>query len=102
MIKNRTISAESLVLISVCLADMLSTMYYVGAGVAVEQNPIMAYFMNIGMGIFVIAKLFSFIPFIVAVEIYRRNNPLFALKAIRLAIAAYVIVFIVCTIGCNI
>lgn len=102
MIKNRAISAESLVLISVCLADMLSTMYFVGSGAAIEQNPIMAYFMDMGMGIFVIAKLFSFIPFIIAVEIYRRNNPSYAIKAIRFAIAAYLVVFIVFTLGCNI
>jgi hypothetical protein len=101
VLKIWNISVESLVLTTVCLADMLSTMYFVAAGMAVEQNPIMAYFMNKGMPVFAAAKLLSFIPFIIAVEIYRRRNPEIAIKAVRFAIAAYVIVFVVCTLATN-
>ncbi len=99
--KTLTLSIESLILVAVCTADMLATMIFVSLGMATEQNPLMAVFINHSMGAFVLAKTLSFVPFVIAIEIYRRHNPDFARRACRIAIGAYVAVFTVATIGTN-
>lgn len=96
------ISAESLILVAICVADMLVTLYFVLAGVAVEQNPIMAACINYSPATFVLVKLASFVPFVVAVELYRRKNPGFARAVCRWAIGVYLVTFIALTLGTNV
>ena len=96
------ICAESLVLIAICVADMLVTLYFVLTGMAVEQNPIMAACINLSPATFVLVKLVSFVPFVVAVELYRRRNPGFARAVCRWAIGIYLAAFVVLTLGTNI
>ena len=96
------VSVESLILVAICLADMLSTLYFVMMGMAVEQNPLMAACINHSPVTFVLVKMASFVPFIIAIELYRRKNPDFAIKACRCAIALYLVTFIALTLGTNI
>ena len=96
------VSAESLVLVAICMMDMLSTLYFVLKGVATEQNPLMAACFTHSPGMFVMVKMISFVPFIVAIEMYRRKNPGFALKACRCAIALYLVTYVTMTLGTNI
>lgn len=95
------VSAESLILVAICLADMISTLFFVLRGTAVEQNPLMAMCLKQGPVVFVLVKLASFVPFVLAIELYRRRNAAFARLACRTAIAAYVVTFAVMTVGCN-
>ncbi|MHB9037222.1 MAG: DUF5658 family protein [Armatimonadota bacterium] len=95
------VSIESLILVAICLADMLVTLYCVMAGLAVEQNPIMAACINTSPGMFVVVKMLSFVPFVVAVELYRKKNPDFARNACRCAIGLYVATFTILTLGIN-
>lgn len=95
------VSAESLILVGICLADMISTLFFVLRGSAVEQNPLMAVCLNHSPMVFVLVKLASFVPFVIAVELYRRRNAAFARFACRTAIAAYLVTFVVLTLGCN-
>lgn len=95
------ISNESLILVAICLADMFSTLYFVLTGAAVEQNPIMAACFRQSPGMFVFVKMISFVPFVIAVELYRKKNPDFALKACRCAIVLYLVTFITLTIKTN-
>lgn len=96
------VSRESLALVAICLADMLSTLFFVQTGRAVEQNPLMAACINHSPVTFVVVKMVSFVPFIVAVELYRRKNPRFALNACRCAIALYLVTFVALTLTTNI
>lgn len=96
------ISIESLILAVICLADMLSTLYFVSAGLAVEQNPLMAACLDHSPMMFVLVKMVSFVPFIIAIELYRRKNPAFAIKACRCAILLYLVTFVALTLGTNI
>ncbi|MCX6344282.1 MAG: DUF5658 family protein [Armatimonadetes bacterium] len=96
------ISIESLILIAICVADMLVTLYCVAIGIAKEQNPIMATCINHSPWMFVLIKLLSFVPFVIAIEWYRKKNPSFALKACRSAIALYVAAYVGLTLGVNI
>jgi len=95
------ISTESIVLIGICVADMLATLYFVLRGMAVEQNPLMAVCMDRSPVLFVLVKLASFVPFVVAVEMYRKKNPGFARKACLSAIALYVVTFVALTLHTN-
>lgn len=95
------VSVESLILVAICLADMLSTLYCVLNGYGSEQNPLMAACINHSPVTFVMVKMLSFVPFVIAIELYRRRNPGFARKACRYAIALYVVTFSVLTLGTN-
>jgi len=96
------VSIESMVLIAICLADMAATLYFVLRGTASEQNPLMAACINYSPLLFVLVKIASFMPFVVAVELYRRRNPGFARKACLCAIALYLITFAALTLGANV
>ena len=96
------ISAESAILIAICLADMFLTLYFVMSGIATEQNPLMAACIRHSPTTFVLVKLVSFVPFVVAVELYRGKNPDFARKACLWAIVVYLVALIALTLGTNI
>lgn len=98
---KRRVSTESIILVAICLVDMLSTLYFVLTGHASERNPLMAFCLHHSPVWFILVKIASFIPFVAAVEIYRRKNHAFAIAACRLAIIAYLVTFIVLTIGVN-
>lgn len=95
------VSIESLILVAICLTDMLVTLYCVMSGIATEQNPIMAACFRKGPGMFVVVKMLSFVPFVIAIELYKKRNPDFARNACRCAIGLYVISFTVLTLGIN-
>jgi hypothetical protein len=95
------LSLESLVLIGICTADMLATLYLVTRGLATEQNPLMAACIAHGPATFVMVKVASFVPFVIAVELYRRRNPGFAKKTCMCAILLYIVTFCALTIGTN-
>ena len=92
---------ESVVLVVICLADMLSTLYFVMRGMASEQNPLMAACITRSPALFVLVKMLSFVPFVIAIEWYRRRKPEFARTVCRCAIALYLLVFVVLTMGSN-
>lgn len=96
------VSAESLILVAICMVDMLSTLYFVLRGVATEQNPLMAACFGHSPGMFVMVKMLSFVPFIVAIELYRRKNQEFALRACRCAIVLYLATYVTMTLGTNV
>ena len=81
---------------------MLSTLFFVTKGCAVEQNPLMAACLKQGIAVFVLVKILSFVPFVVAIELYRRRDAVFARIACRSAIALYLVTFVTLTVGCNI
>jgi len=91
----------SIVLLFICTLDMLTTLYFVTHGFAVEINPIMNTFFRISPFAFVAAKLISFIPFIVAIELYKKHNARFTSMATRFTIVAYSVVYVVATVGAN-
>ena len=95
------VSVESIILVVICMADMISTLFFVARGSATEQNPIMAACMNHSPAMFVLVKIASFVPFIITVELYKRKNPSFALAACRCAIALYLVTFVTLTLSIN-
>lgn len=86
---------ESWILIVFCVADALSTLILVQTGAATEYNPVMAWFLERGGTHFLVAKLFSFVPFVVACERYRRDEPVRGRMLTRWAAGIYVGLYIV-------
>lgn len=95
------VSTESLILIVICTLDMLSTLFFVNRGSAMEQNPLMAACLRHSVMTFVLVKIASFVPFVIAIELYRKKDAAFAQIVCRCAIVLYVVTFVVLTLGIN-
>ena len=87
------ISPESVLLAAICIIDMVTTITLVKFRLAVEQNPLMAACLSRGVATFVMAKLLSFVPFVVVAEMHRRRNPAFVRAASRVAIFLYLFIY---------
>lgn len=99
--RTLAVSTESIVLALICLADTFTTLIFISMGAAVEQNPMMACALRHGSFMFIMAKLASFVPFILVTESYRRRNPVFARNATRTAIGLYILTYVVLTLHTN-
>lgn len=95
------ISRECALLAAICTFDMLLTLTVVQFRLATEMNPLMAACLHRGAGVFVAAKLLSFVPFIALAEMHRRRNPSFVRAATRCAIFLYVGVYTTVLIHAN-
>jgi len=83
------ISKESLVLIAICILDTAITAVLVATGRAEEANPLMAQCLRQGIAHFCLVKALTVLPLIVVAESYRRQNPVFVKKVIRIGIGVY-------------
>lgn len=92
---------ESVILIGVCLADLLATLYLVGNHGAMEGNPLMAFYLRAGTGTFVIAKLvLLFLPIFIA-EWCRQFRPRFVQRMLQFAIVGYLGLYTTLFLGAN-
>src|SRR5207249_1419375 len=92
---QRTISRETLTITAICLIDLLTTLYWVSQGQAREGNPVLAYFLRIGPGAFISAKVLTFAPALVGAEWYRTRRPEFVARLLRWVIAGYLFFYMV-------
>jgi len=88
------LSPENIALFVVCIADLVSTLYFVHQGMAVEDNPVYREFLNQGDGVFVGMKLLSFMPLIAVSTYYRRRRPRLIVGAMRFTVAVYVVMYV--------
>jgi len=91
---HRTVSAEAVTIASICLLDLMTTLYWITQGQAREGNPIMAFFLDQGYVPFIAAKIFTFAPALAAAEWYRPRNPRLIQKALRWVIAGYLFIYV--------
>ncbi len=86
----------NLILIFIGMLDLISTIYWVETGRAVEMNPIMSALLNFGLLPFILAKVTSLGIFVYVVEWYRRRrSETFARAVSFFTIAAYLFVYTV-------
>ena len=84
------ISPANALLFAVGLTDLLTTIYWVSTGQAVEVNPIMAALLRSGLGVFVMVKLATLLAYVGVMEWYRRRrNPAFARVMGNVALFGY-------------
>ncbi len=92
--RRRPVLRESLALASICFLDMATTLYWVRAGMATESNPLMAAPLAHSEALFVAVKLASFLVPIAVLETLRPIRPEGVVKALRVCIAAYVLLYV--------
>jgi hypothetical protein len=88
------LSAENVALLVVCMADMISTLYWVHAGMAVEDNPVFREWLRRGDGPFIFMKFASFMPLIAVSTFYRRQRPKLIKNAMRLTVGTYILLYV--------
>ena len=99
---NMTLAKESLLLIVICMTDLLSTMVLLSNGQAVEGNPIMAYYLNYGIGAFVAVKLvLIFFPVYIA-EWGMQYKPQFVRTVLRATIGLYIGLYLLVVLALNV
>lgn len=85
-----TFMRESLILLSIGLWDLLFTLHLMAGQKAIEGNPLMAYYLQFGVGAFVIVKLVLLVLPIFIAEWSKRYKPKFVRLMLRGAIVAYI------------
>lgn len=96
---NRYVSPEALSVSAICMLDLLTTLYWVAMGQATEGNPVMAHFLHMGAVPFIIAKLCTFVPAVIAAEWYRSRNPALIQRLMRWVIVFYLFIYVVGVLG---
>ncbi|MCC6730653.1 MAG: hypothetical protein IT208_15075 [Chthonomonadales bacterium] len=84
------LAKESWLLVLIGGADLVSTLWLVRAGQAVEANPLMGYFLDRGVLPFVAAKMVLLACPLAVLEVARRRRPRFVTSMLRLGIVLYV------------
>ena len=92
------LSWESLAFAVICMGDMISTIYLVRHGMAMEANPWLASCYRLGEGCFIAAKMLSFVPALVVAAYFRERFPNFVALCLRCALGAYVLIYIFATV----
>jgi hypothetical protein len=93
---------ESLVLIAIGIADLISTLILLSNKGNLEGNPLMSFYLQFGIGVFVIVKLgLLFLPVFVA-EWSKLHSPKFVRWMLRGAITLYLGSYVVLFIAVNV
>ncbi len=80
---------ESQIIVAICLVDLVVTLALLSTATAREGNPLMDFYLQFGVGAFVLAKLcLLFLPIFIA-EWCRQFRPQFVRRMLRLTIVAY-------------
>ena len=90
------ISRVNALLFAVGLTDLLTTVFWLETGRAIEVNPIMAALLHSGLGLFIAVKLATLFTYVGVMEWYRRRrNPVFARVMSRVALFGYLGIYFV-------
>ena len=95
------IARETWLLGLICTIDMLLTAWLLGRGVAREANPVMRFYVDMGLPTFVAVKTLLYFAPLFVLELIRPRRPRFILALLRVGIAAYLIVYGIGVLGVN-
>jgi hypothetical protein len=84
---------ESLLLFTMCVADMTSTLFFIHNQMATEANPVMASMLNQSDFMFCFTKTLSFLPFLLIAAYYRPRRPRMITVALRGTVVLYALVY---------
>ncbi len=91
---RRTVTRETIIVTSICMLDLLTTLYWVSHGQAREGNPVLAFFLDQGVVPFIGVKLLGFVPSLIAAEWYYPRNPRLITRALRWTIVGYLFLYV--------
>jgi hypothetical protein len=84
------LSRETLLLGSICTADLVLTAALISTGYFTEANPLLAHYLQYGLGAMCLVKLGSYVIPLALAEWYRRHKPDFVTMLLRVTIYLYV------------
>lgn len=84
---------ESWLLALICLLDMLWTAWLLKIGAAREANPILRFYVDLGIPMFVLVKSLLFVAPLYVLELLRRHRPKFIKNVLRVGIVCYVFTY---------
>jgi len=89
-------------MLGIGLLDLLSTIFWLHNGCAIEVNPVMSAVLKHGLVLFIAVKLSTLVAYIAVMEWYRRyKNPVFARVVGIITVAAYLTIYAVSFCGVN-
>jgi hypothetical protein len=96
-----TLMRESWILMGVCLADLATTLTLIGGRRFSEGNPLMSYYLDLGVWAFVLVKLLLIVMPLVLAEYSKQFRPVFVRSMLRFAIVVYVTTYVTLFAGVN-
>lgn len=87
------LSRESKILAGICLLDMVSTVWLVTSGLAGEANPVMRFYLDVGLFWFIFAKSLLVIAPVFVLELLRVRSPHFVRGLMRVGILLYLLCY---------
>ncbi len=87
------LAKESWILAAIGIADLLTTIIFIQYRGAQEANPLFQRYWQMGVTVFILAKLACLIGPLMILEWARRRNPRFVSYALRTAIAGYILFY---------
>jgi len=94
-------SRETWILALICTIDMISTSWLLTTHAANEFNPVMSFYVKLGIPTFVLVKTLLFFGPLYVLEFLRIKRPLFIRRLLRAGIIAYLIVYVIGVAGAN-
>jgi hypothetical protein len=83
------LARETWLMAGICIADLVTTIWFVNSHGASEGNPLMNYYLQMGVVPFIAAKMVFFVGPLVVLEWARQKRPLFVRNMLRVGIALY-------------
>lgn len=81
---------EAFVLTLICALDMITTLFWVVSGLAIESNGLLAWTFNHHPVAFVLVKLAAFLPALILAPKLAQRHPTFTVWLLRVIIVAYI------------
>jgi len=100
--KCPALAKESYVILAICLLDLVLTGWLIDTKRATEGNPIMSFYLSNGIGMMIAAKMVLIAMPLFVAEWARRYRPRFVHRALRLAIAIYISLYILAFVNAGI
>lgn len=86
-------SWESWLLALLCSIDMVTTAWMLNTRIASEANPIMGFYVSLGIPTFIVVKTLLFFGPLFVLEVLRRHRPRFIVGLLRAGILGYLLVY---------
>lgn len=86
----KALSRETVLLGMVCTADLALTALLISTGRFTEANPLLAHYLEYGLGVMCLVKLGSYTVPLALAEWYRRQKPEFVTMLLRATLFLYV------------
>jgi hypothetical protein len=96
------LARETLLLAGLCLADLILTAILISTGLFTEGNPILAHYLQYGLGVMCLVKFASFVLPLTVAEWYRRQQPIFVKFVLRSALFLYIVGYVMGVAAVNV